>query len=191
MGTTTAVFDADFIQTIASVQTTPPSELFDKLTSDLDCNPVVHPFVAEEELLACELAKNKISEGLLRVVAYSEFIKTEFQKQHYIQTFLDAYRWLTLQESGKEEAPPTDDIFHHFSGYDFGEIHSVLMAAELEIPLFYSNDHSSKSLCGRFSDGVVKSYRMTEVCQQLAERETSSVTSRERKALLSGYGRSR
>ena len=138
METTTVVLDADFIQKIASIQRVSPDVLYDKLMADLKCSPVVHPFVIEHELFACSLARRKVEEALLRVVPYSEFIKSDTQRQIYIQTFLDAYRLVTFEKYGQEGVPPTD-IFTHCASNDYGEIHSVLMAAELGIPIFYSN----------------------------------------------------
>lgn len=187
METITAVLDADFIQKIASIQKASPNVLYDKLMADLNCNPVVHPFVFEYELFACSLAQQKVREALLRVVEYNEFIKTDMQRQIYIHTFVDAYRLVTFEKYGQERVPPTD-IFERCASNDYGEIHSVLMAASLGIPIFYSNDHSSQGLCQRFAHGGVETYNMSEVCEQLMATEGTQTTNKECKFLMNNGG---
>lgn len=180
MNETLAVLDADFLNKINEIKKASPDELFQKLMAELNCTPVVHPFVMDNELFACGLAQRMQANGLLKRIDYSEFLPKEKQKK-YDQQFRDLYRALTSVEHGRA-IEADEDIFARHAGKSYGEVHSVLMAGQMGIPMFYSNDHSGKTLCGRFRHLDTKT--MAEIHQQLTENPSCSITAKEWKYLL-------
>lgn len=175
MAKTRAVLDADFINKINEIRQADKERLFEKLMDELDCLPFVHPYVMEHELFGCELAASMRGKGALCCMNYDVFMPAG-KKARYEQRFRDLYRQMTLQENGWE-AEAHDDIFARHAGCSYGEIHSVLMAAELGIPIFYSNDHSGKSLCGRFRG--LKAKTMWELREEFRGREGCAISARE------------
>ena len=174
-----AVVDSDFVQKIGEIRSRDPYELFCKHMDELNCIPVVHPYVMEHELFSCELAKKLLDNGVLRTIEYEEFMPATRKKQ-YESAFQDLYHVLTMNEFGTE-LEPDNDIFTRHAKKSYGEIHSVLMASQMQIPIFYSNDHSGKTLCLRFRNLVAKNIQ--EICLELQQRESCSITSKERKYL--------
>lgn len=180
MNETLAVLDADFLNKINEIRSVNPDELFQKLMRELNCTPVVHPFVMDHELFGCGLAQRMQKQGVLRRVDYTEFLPAE-KKEKYEQQFRDLYRMLTSLEH--ERAMEADeDIFARHAGKSYGEIHSVLMANQMGIPVFYSNDHSGKSLCRRFRH--VDSKTMEDIHRELTARGDCTITTKEWKYLL-------
>lgn len=179
MARTRAVLDADFINKINEIHQADKERLFEKLMNELDCLPVVHPYVMEHELFGCELAASMRGKGALCCMSYDTFMPAE-RKDRYEQRFRELYRQMTLQENGRE-AEAHDDIFARHAGCSYGEVHSVLMAAELGIPIFYSNDHSGKILCSRFRK--LKSKTMRELREEFREKEGCTISGAEWKIL--------
>ena len=180
MNETLAVLDADFLNKINEIRKANPDELFQKLMVELNCIPVVHPFVMDHELFTCGLAHRMQAKGVLRRIDYAEFLPEE-KREKYEQRFRDLYRVLTTAEYG-QAIEADEDIFARHAGKSYGEVHSVLMAGQMGIPVFYSNDHSGKTLCGRFRHLEAKT--MAEIHQQLEGKTDCSITTREWKYLL-------
>lgn len=86
-----AVLDADFINKIDEIKSTDTKQLFRKLMKELNCTPVVHPYVMSHELFSCNLAQDMIEEGLLRSVDYKEFLPDD-KREGYEQRFRDLLR---------------------------------------------------------------------------------------------------
>ena len=84
-----------------------------------------------------------------------------------------------------------DDIFGRQAGRSFGEIHSILMAVELGIPLFYSNDTGTKTAVNRYHTGRLIVQNAEEVSELLKEADQSQVTGAERRFIRHFYTRNR
>ena len=174
-----AVLDADFINKIDEIKSTDTKQLFRKLMKELNCTPVVHPYVMSHEQFSCNLAQDMIEEGLLRSVDYKEFLPDD-KREGYEQRFRDLYWDMTFEESG-QGIEAHDNIFIRHAGCSYGEVHSVLMAAELGIPVFYSNDHSGKTLCNHFRN--LESKTIHEICEEYKGKDGSIITAKEWKYL--------
>ena len=180
MNETLAVLDADFLNKINDIKKADPDALFHKLMTELNCTPVVHPFVMDHELFACGLAQRLRASSALRRVDYSEFLP-EDKRQRYEQQFRDLYRALTAEEYG-QSIEADSDIFARHAGKSYGEVHSVLMANQMGIPVFYSNDHGGKVLCRRFRHLDAKT--MSDIYKNLSGKPGCSITTKEWKYLL-------
>lgn len=187
---TLAVIDADFLNKIDEVQRASPDELFRKLMQALNYSPVVHPYVMEHELFSCSLARRMVDSGELRVVAYDEFLpgllslqQSNPQRDGYVKLFQDLYHVLTLEDCGVQQDPDSN-VFARHSGKSYGEVHSVLMANEMHIPIICSNDHSTKTICKRFPKGRITALTISDIHARLAAQEASGISASEWKYLL-------
>ena len=170
------VLDADFINLITDIRDSDPVDLFKRIFAALAKTPVVHPYVACQELYNNKVAKALIASGDLLVIEKDEFLPSgdAFMEKHYEKNFYDIYNVIT-----KDPLTFLGDIWQHRSGNNFGEIHSVLMAAELGLPLFYSNDGGAKNAATYFASGRLDVINAAELADCLSNVET--ITGKERK----------
>lgn len=186
------VLDTDFIEGITSYQDGNGADLFRRVFEALGLVPVVHPYVAEHELVFNHVAQELIAEGALIVIPYNDFLPNDdYKKELYNHNFRDIHgiikeeNALHRQGPGIPEISPTDSIFSRHGKSSFGEVHSILMAAELGIPLFFSNDRDACTAAKRYSRNrlVVKN------AEQVAEllRGDTSIVSRDERRFIGNY----
>lgn len=192
------VLDTDFIGGITSYEAGDGAGLFCRVFRTLDKCPVIHPYVAEYELSSNAIAQSLISSGELIVIPYADFLPSDgFKQILYRKTFQDLHtiiREAHIPRRGCPEMLPLglkDDIFGRQAGRSFGEIHSILMAVELGIPLFYSNDTGTKTAVNRYHTGRLIVQNAEEVSELLKEADQSQVTGAERRFIRHFYTRNR
>ena len=124
-------------------------ETFKKVLEDLDYKPVVHPYVSANELSMFSYFNNLVKEGFVRVAEYNEFLTDEDDTDLYEQYFYELYdemkEYLEIQ-GGKKQLeklviPRGQDIFtYRKAGMSLGDIHMVLMAFFMKLPIILSED---------------------------------------------------
>lgn len=189
------VLDTDFINGITSYQAGDGSDLFCRVFRTLNKCPVVHPYVAENELMHNSIAQELIANGILSVIPYDSFLPLNGANRIlYINSFHDIHKIILEEYVPRRDKPEmvpltkNEDIFARCAGRSFGEIHSILMAAELGIPLFYSNDSGAKTAVSRFAAGRLIVQNATEVAK-LLKTEGSEITGKERRFIKNFYER--
>ncbi len=183
------VLDCDFISGITSYQDGDPADLFVRVFRALDKRPVVHEFVARHELTHDRVAQALIGQGRIGVVPmrvilarYPDGTGPDEALLLYGWSFEDMYRIIK-----HEQLPDGIDIFTRRAGMSFGEIHSILLADTLHIPLFYSNDGGARD-AGRFhAAGRLQVKNAVEVAGDLAG--SAVVTAKERHFIRDFYTR--
>ncbi len=172
------VLDTDFINLITDFRDCDAKDLFKRIFSALDRIPVVHPFVANCELHNNRIAQELIESGDLFVINKADFLPEddEFEEEFYRNSFSDMYFVIT-----KESLPEYSDIWRRNAGHSFGEIHSILMAVSLGLPLFYSNDGGAKQAASRYAQKRLSVVNAAELAENLVGN--SFVTPKERKYL--------
>jgi len=170
------VLDADFLNLIAEIRDSNPVDLFKRIFAALAKTPVVHPYVAHQELYNNNVVQALIKSGDLLVIEKDSFLPPgdAFMESLYQKNFYDIYNAIT-----KDPLPFLGDIWQHRAGNNFGEIHSVLMAAELGLPLFYSNDGGAKQAATYFANGRLDVINAAELADNLSDDVT--ITGKERK----------
>lgn len=135
--------DSDFFTMIAPCKNIAKEKEFVKSVFDsLNKKPCIHPFVAKEELFNNEVVKLLIDEGYITVIDYNSVFTEEWIKQQYIDDFVTYYNYMN-----SEKIPSSfSEITRHRAKKNMGEIHSLIFAHYLEIPLFMSNDKGAKKL---------------------------------------------
>ena len=168
------VLDTDFIKGITSYQDGSGADLFRRVFKALGLIPVVHPYVAEFELMFNHVAQELIAEGTLIVIPYTVFLPNDdYKKDLYVHNFRDIHEIIRAENvlhrygSAIPEISSTDNIFSRHGKSSFGEVHSMLMAAELGIPFFYSNDRDARTAANRYSRGRLVVKNAEEVAELL------------------------
>lgn len=171
------VLDTDFINLITKYRDGDAENLFCRIFHALDKIPVIHPYVAENELMHNKLAQKIISDGNLIRIPYTDFLpKSTPLEILYKNQFSDLYKII----SG-EKLPNNINIFKRHAGMSFGEIHSILMATEIGIPLLFSNDKGAKLAADRYKSDCLIVQNAREVAELL--QNYTVISSKERKYL--------
>jgi len=141
MQKTQAVMDSDFLQGILHNGSL---DLFRQLMDEMNVIPVIHPYVADVELQYCEEAQKLIKDGFIKRMENGDFLFAEEDKVLY-----NSQVWDILDEISEKELPPEKyrDVFREnfrLTEYSIGEVLSELMAKNLKLPLFASNDYGAK-----------------------------------------------
>lgn len=176
-----AILDADFINHICSID---DIQFFDDFMESLGVYPAVTWYVANEELLTCKLAQSLISSGKIRVIKPDDFLKNLEEKNLFSSAVISIANAINEYELSEK----TDIFTSHCSISNLGEIISELVAKEMEIPLFASNDWGAKRIATRFIDSEV--YRlqvlnMADLLEKIGMSE-NKLAWRDIKKVLSG-----
>lgn len=124
-------------------------EAFKKVLVDLDYKPVVHPYIAEKELDVFPHFNKLVEEGFIRKAEYSEFIEDEDDAELYEQYFPELYEemreYLEIKGSKKQieklVIPKGQTIYtYRRAGMSLGDVHMILMAFFLRLPIILSED---------------------------------------------------
>lgn len=181
------VLDTDFIGGITSYRAGNEKDLFRRVFQALGREPVVHEFVAERELMHNAAAQQLIAEETLKVITAEEILRSwpapyEDALLLYRFSFDDLYQII----KGRP-LDPDIDIYESHSGMSFGELHSILLATTLQIPLFYSNDGGSKAAAYHYAEGRLLVKNAVEVSEDLRGRD--GVSGDERRFIRHVYTR--
>lgn len=139
MEKTLSILDADFINHICTVNN---EHFFTDFMTSLNIKPAVAWYVAREELLSCQKAHELINNGELTIIKPEDFLEEEDQRELFC---INVRR--IANEVNEAQLPENVDIFDdnfHFSGKNLGEIISEMIAKEMNISLFASNDWGAK-----------------------------------------------
>ncbi len=124
-------------------------DAFKKVLSDLDYRPVVHPYIAANELDMHSYFDKLVAEGFVRVANYNEFLNDDGDKEIYESYFIDIHN--TLREyleaaRGKKQLeklvlPEGQDIFtYRRAAMSLGDVHMILMAFFTRMPIILTED---------------------------------------------------
>ena len=128
-------------------------ETLKKVLESLDYQPVIHPYIWENELNMFSYAEQLRKAGIIRVASYEEFLFDDDDTELYSQQFLELYVLLgeyyeiTNSKKRVEVLPPNCNIFHHRkAGTSIGDVHVILMAAYSRIPVIFTEDGDISAL---------------------------------------------
>ncbi|MBE5940686.1 MAG: hypothetical protein E7266_09865 [Lachnospiraceae bacterium] len=122
---------------------------FKKILDELSFCPVVHPYIAENELDMFPYFHNLVKEGYIKIIDYSEFLSDEEDKEYYADNFIeihDEIRRYLEANGGKKQLeklclPKRQTIFtYRKAGMSLGDVHMILMAFFLQIPIILTED---------------------------------------------------
>lgn len=174
------VLDSDFCNMIAPGDDKGrEKKLFQTLFESLNKKPVVHIFVYEHELLTNAVVKELVSEQFIEVLDYSRFLPDELFKLQYAGTFADFYSFM----NGESIYPEFDVITKHRAKKNMGEIHSLILAQYMNIPIFMSNDFGAKNLARRKINTQAFAITVKNVCEVFCDIKKIGTKQIERKTV--------
>ena len=142
-----AIVDTCFLQKIAAKGNCP--ENIRIILDNSEFSPVAHKYVVEQELALHGYLKKYVEDGYIATIEYDEFIGDALSKQLYETQFVDVYNEMRnfLQTKGGPKQMPNlkipkgSDIYtHHMQGSSMGDVHMILMASFMRLPVFLSED---------------------------------------------------
>ena len=137
---TQVIIDADFLNIFLSFKD--GEILFKDIMESLGFSPVIHQYVADNELDVNQKAKQLIDENIIERIPYDKIFNHLYTIFYQIE-FEEYYKEMNkkMWESDKT------DIFHYRKAREnLGEIHSCIMAHFLGLKYFMSNDGGAKEL---------------------------------------------
>ena len=161
-----------------------PRICFAAPSSTLGKKPVVHSFVADRELVHNQTAQILLHEGFVQSISCKELsVPAGMDGEAEYRASFDAM-YMRIKS---EKLPEHIDIFGRNAGKSFGEIHSILLATELGIPLLYSNDSDAKMAASFFPKGRLTIMNAEDVAELLKNQDF--VTGKERRFIRNYYRR--
>ena len=159
MDETRVLLDSDFCNMITDInsQKIDSRKLLENLISVIGKVPYIHEYLVKEELFSNTIIQDFIANGKIKVLKKSEITQNGKYIKLYEDTFEEYFN--TLNEEDFSQIKGKSDCFSfRKQGYNLGEIHSLIAARFLSIPLFYSNDNGARSLAKKYDtqDNIVK-----------------------------------
>lgn len=167
------IVDCDFLSDLLKNTS---KNFFKQLMNELGVRPIVHSYVAEVELEYCSEAQELIKEGYIRKVEFDEYLTNDIQRIQYNQSV-----WQILSIISDDDLPPEkyQNVFRKnfsYKTHSIGEVLSELMAKELKLELFASNDFGAKAVAKRHINS--KRYELevrniAELFQEVGQHENT------------------
>ena len=169
-------------------------EAFKKVLVDLEYKPVVHPYIAEKELDVFPQFNKLIEEGFIRKAEYSEFIEDEDDAELYEQYFPELYEemreYLEIKGSKKRieklAIPKGQTIYtYRGAGMSLGDIHMILMAFFMRLPIILSEDGDIEFLRSVAKRKISSNsynldiYNVVDLIMMIAQKEDTTFSKKE------------
>lgn len=144
-----AAIDADFFRKITEYER--GNGLFLKLINELNIQPVMHEFVAGNELQGNLYLQELLEANEIMVIHYSDYLNAD-DKDSYEDYFREAYERINRFSFAEGK-----DIYTYSEKQEsLGEIRSFYMAKKLGYTYFMSDDADAKTLARNFSSSKHK-----------------------------------
>ena len=199
MGKTEVIVDTCFLQKLSSEGKV--TDNIKKVLDELDYIPVVHPYIFEHELSLHSYFIRLVNEGYIRVIRYGEFQKDASDKQSYEAYYDMLYEDMRLalealggsKQIEKLSLHKGQTIYNtHKQGSSMGDVHMILMASYLRMPILLTEDSDIELLrdiakrrmrLGQYSLQILNGVQLIE---KIAQKRNSSITVKEIEAILKG-----
>lgn len=122
---------------------------FTKVLSELKIKPIIHPYIAKNELDMYPYFNEMVSEGIVKIIEYNDFLADDFNKELYKSYFLEIHNKLRerLENGGGKKKldklvlPSNIDVFtYRKAGMSLGDVHMILMAFFIKVPIILTED---------------------------------------------------
>lgn len=173
------------------------------ILEELDFKPVAHPYICEHELSVNYYSEELLKTGYIKKIEYSEFLKDAYDEQLYENYFLllheDMRSYLEakggIKQIEKLRIHPGHTIYDtHYQGSSMADVHMILMAAFMRLPVILTEDSDIALLSTlankRLSLGTYNLviYDAWDLVKQIAERPDSKVSKKDLIQILNDMG---
>ena len=115
------------------------------------------------------------------MIDYSAFLPAEIFKKQYAETFADFYNFM----NGETIEKVFDVVTQHHSKKNMGEIHSLILAQYMGLPIFMSNDNGAKNLAKSRINTQGYKIEVMNVCDVFCEIKRNGTIQIDKKAVRS------
>lgn len=197
MGKTEVIVDTCFLQKLSSEGKA--IDNIKKVLTELEYIPVVHPYVYEHELSLHSYFVRLVEDGYIRVIQYNEFQKDVTDKQTYEAYYDVLYEEMRLTLEAMNSPKQVEvlclhkgqTIYNtHKQGSSMGDVHMILMASYLQMPILLTEDSDIEMLrdiakrrmrLGQYSLEILNGVQLIE---KIAQKQDSSMTIKEIESIL-------
>lgn len=164
-------------------------DTFKKVLSDLDFKPVVHPYLADNEMDMHSYFHKLVAEGFVRVAKYDEFLRDEEDEALYEAYFVDIHNELRerleakggIKQLERLVFPAGQTVFtYRKASMSLGDVHMILMAFFAGMPIILTEDSDIdvlRSITKRKMGSetyTLNIYNAVDLLTMIAEKEEST-----------------
>lgn len=199
-----AIVDTCFLQKISSQGSC--SGNIKRILDNSDYIPVAHKYVVEQELSLHSYLGKLVEEEYIITVEYEEFLKDDFSKMVYETQFVDIYDEMRnylkcaggIKQMPELNIPKGKSIYtHHIGGSSMGDVHMILMASFMGLPVFLSEDSDIELLRDiakrrlSLSSYQLQIYDTVNILEQIAGKNDLNISHKEFKSIVKQAGEHR
>lgn len=199
MGKTEVIVDTCFLQKLSSEGKR--IDNIKKVLAELKYIPVVHPYIFEHELSLHSYFIRLVKEGYIRVIQYNEFQKDASDQQSYEAYYEILYEDMRLalealggpKQIEKLSLHKGQTIYNvHKQGSSMGDVHMILMASYLQMPIILTEDSDIELLRDiakkrmRLGQYSLQIFNAVQLIKKIALMQDSSITVKDIEAILKG-----
>lgn len=178
-------------------------ETFKGIMTELGYCPVVHPYIAANELDMYPYFKKLADDGFIRIADYKEFLSDEADKELYEEYFAaihDEMRKYLEAAGGKKQLerlvlPFGQTVFtYRRAAMSLGDVHMILMAFFLQMPIILTED-SDIDLLRSITKRKISSaayhldiYNAVDLLKMIAQKEDTAFSKKEITDILKRIG---
>ncbi len=174
-----------------------------RVLDELEFIPVVNKYVAEQELNLKRYMDELVKTGYIRVVEYDEYIKDDTDRIIYVDYFeklYDEMKGFLEAKGGPKQMPPfstpkDQSVFTaHISGSSMGDIHMILMATYMRLPIILTEDSDIELLRDltkrrlSMSTYQLQIFDAVDLVKMIAKKEDGSLSRKELKLIVRQIG---
>ena len=172
-----------------------------RILTELEYIPVVHPYIYEHELSLHSYFVRLVEEKYIRVISYNEFQKDTADKQTYEDYYDVLYEEMILTLEAMNSPKQIEKLcLHkhkgqtiyntHKQGSSMGDVHMILMASYLQMPILLTEDSDIEMLrdiakrrmrLGQYSLQILNGVQLIE---EIAKKQNTSISVKEIESIL-------
>ena len=172
-----------------------------RILAELEYIPVVHPYIYEHELSLHSYFVRLVEEKYIRVISYNEFQKDTADKQTYEDYYDVLYEEMILTLEAMNSPKQIEKLcLHkhkgqtiyntHKQGSSMGDVHMILMASYLQMPILLTEDSDIEMLrdiakrrmrLGQYSLQILNGIQLIE---EIAKKQDASISIKEIESIL-------
>lgn len=156
-------------------------DLLQKVINIIGKTPFIHEYVKQHELFDNVIIQEFIKNEEIKELRYNEITNNGLYKSYYSDVFSQYYSYMN------HEIFDGDCFTLRKSKYNLGEIHSLIAARFLEIPLFYTNDKGASSLTNKYNTQGNKVTLVSGLDLMIKYKDTDLFDREVRRAIFAKY----
>lgn len=197
MRKTEVIVDTCFLQKLSS-----DGKVLDnikKVLAELEFIPVAHPYIYKHELSLHSYFVRLVEEKYIRVIQYNEFQRDATDKQLYEAYYAVLYEDMRLALEAMNSPKQVEKLcLHkgqtiyntHKQGSSMGDVHMILMASYLQMPIILTEDSDIEMLrdiakrrmqLGQYSLQILNGVQLIE---EIAKKQDTSLSVKEIESIL-------